>query len=288
MGWWITREGLRNMYPRIVRSAAIKGASLVFLVMFTMLVADGTFAGARATQPGEPVQSAISDPNPATDDGEGYQPGVESDPLAPFNEAMFTFNRKLDDWVLHPVASVYADIAPEALREAVKRFFDNVNVIPRFANNLFQLRFPEAGTEVARLGINSTLGLAGFFDPADHWFGLKENPDDFGLTLRYYGVPTGPYLMLPFFGPSTVGDAVGLAADGAMDPLAYLTPLEVYGPAEAGWDVGQAVNYRSLHLNQFEEADRYAIDLYGAVQDAYLQTRIHRVKELKAGADASQ
>ncbi len=211
----------------------------------------------------------------------GEDQGVYSDPLAPFNEAMLTFNLKLDDWILHPVASGYAFIAPDAVRKSVGRFFDNVDVIPRFANNLFQLRFAEAGGEVARFGINSTLGVAGLFDPADHWFGLKEHPDDFGLTLRYYGAPTGPYVMLPFFGPSTIGDTLGLIVDGAMNPISYVTPWYVYLPVEGGWRVAEAINYRSLHLNQFEEADRYAVDLYGAIQDAYLQTRIHKTKELE-------
>ncbi len=213
----------------------------------------------------------------------GENQGVYSDPLAPFNEAMFSFNLKLDDWVLRPVASGYSYVAPEPVRESVGRFFDNVNVIPRFANNLFQLRFAQAGGEVARFGINSTLGVAGFFDPADKWFGIKEHHDDFGLTLRYYNLKTGPYVMLPFFGPSTITDTVGLAVDGAMNPLSYFVPLWMAVAVGAGQRVGDAVNYRSLHLNQFEEADRYAVDLYGAVQDAYLQTRVHKVKELKEG-----
>jgi phospholipid-binding lipoprotein MlaA len=213
----------------------------------------------------------------------GDNQGVYSDPLAPFNEAMFTFNLKLDDWVLRPVASGYSYVAPEPVRESVGRFFDNVNVIPRFANNLFQLRLAQAGGEVARFGINTTLGVAGFFDPADKWFGIKEHHDDFGLTLRYYNVKTGPYVMLPFFGPSTIADTVGLAVDGAMNPLSYFVPFWMALAVGAGQRVGDAVNYRSLHLNQFEEADRYAVDLYGAVQDAYLQTRVHKVKELHEG-----
>jgi phospholipid-binding lipoprotein MlaA len=208
---------------------------------------------------------------------------VEGDPLEPFNSAMFTFNLKLDDWVLHPVASGYAFVLPQPGREAVGRFLDNVRVIPRFANNAFQLRFPEAGTEVARFGINTTVGLVGLFDPANKWFGLKEHPDDFGLTMRYYGVPTGPYLMLPFFGPATIGDAIGMGVDGLMDPVEWIFPWYISLAEGGGQRVAEAVNYRSLHLNQFEEADRYAIDLYGAVQDAYLQTRTSQVKELKNG-----
>jgi len=103
--------------------------------------------------------------------------------------------------------------------------------------------------------------------------------------MRYYKVPTGPYLMLPFFGPSTIGDTVGIVADGAMDPISYFVPWWVSVSVSVGQRVVEAVNYRSLHLDQFEQADRYAVDLYGAVQDAYLQTRDNRVQELKAGAD---
>lgn len=136
---------------------------------------------------------------------------------------------------------------------------------------------------MARFGINTTAGLLGFHDPADKWFGLKEHSDDFGLTLRYYGAPTGPYLMLPLFGPSTISDTVGGVADGFMDPLSYFVPWYVSLAARGGQTVVEAVNYRSLHLDQFEQADRYAVDLYGAVQDAYLQQRDHRVKELKSG-----
>ena len=216
----------------------------------------------------------------------GEAQAVYSDPLAPFNETMFSVNLKLDDWVLRPVAKGYSFIAPEPVREHVSKFFDNVNVIPRFTNSVFQLHLPQAGTEVARFGINSTLGLAGFFDPAGTWFGLQERPNDFGLTLRYYGVPPGAYLMLPFMGPSTVTDTVGKAADAFMNPLSYLTYMTnvawwVPFSASVGWRLGEAVNYRSLHMDQFEEADRYAVDLYGAVQDFYLQTRQHQVMALR-------
>ena len=249
-------------------------ASSVFAVIFFTTPALSTDVAPLSMNPA--AQSAASAQAPP---GENDQGGY-ADPLAPFNDKMFTFNLKLDDWVLRPVASGYASIAPTPVRESVGRFFDNARVIPRFANNLFQLKLAEAGTEVARFGVNTTLGAAGLFDPADKWFGLKEHPNDFGLTIRYYGLPTGPYVMLPFFGPSTIGDTVGLVADGAMDPISYFVPLWVSVTVAGGRGAVEAVNYRSLNLNQFEEADRYAIDLYGAVQDAYLQTRDHEVKKL--------
>ena len=101
-----------------------------------------------------------------------------------------------------------------------------------------------------------------------------------GLTLGHYRVPSGPYVVWPVLGPSTMRDTVGLAADGAMWPLSYFVPWYIWLPADGGKAVVEAVNYRSLHLNLFEEADRYAIDLYGAVQDGYMQRRQARVNEL--------
>jgi phospholipid-binding lipoprotein MlaA len=203
--------------------------------------------------------------------------GDYPDPLAPFNERMFRFNLKLDEYVLRPVAGGYAWAVPNPARQSVGRFFDNLGVLPRFASDVFQMKVGRAGGEVARFGINTTLGAAGLFDVADSWFGLKERDNDFGLTLAHYGVGSGPYLVLPFLGPSTVRDTVGFAADGAMNPLNYLVPFYVSAAAESGSYAAEAVNYRSLHLNLFEEADRYAIDLYGAVQDAYLESRRHQI-----------
>ncbi len=225
------------------------------------------------------IPARAQDQTPPHPLGENTQ--VYSDPLAPFNEKMFWFNLKLDHYVVHPVAEDYAKVAPVPVRESVGRFFDNINFIPRFANNLFQLRFPQAGTEVARFGINTTVGVAGLFDPADHWFGLKEHPNDFGLTMGHYGMPSGPYLVLPAFGPSTIRDTAGLVADGFMFPLPYFVPWYVSVPTDAGKAAIEAVNYRSLHLDLFEQVDRYAVDLYGAVQDGYLQQRANRLQVLK-------
>jgi phospholipid-binding lipoprotein MlaA len=205
---------------------------------------------------------------------------VYSDPLAPINEKMFWFNLQVDRYALHPVARGYAAIAPTPVRESVGRFFDNVNFIPRMVNNAAQLRMPQAGGELARFGINSTLGVGGLFDPADHWFGLKENPNDLGLTFGHYGVPSGAYLVIPFLGPFTIRDGVGFVGDAFMFPLGYFVPWYVSIPTGVGKGVAQAVNYRSLHLDLFEDVDRYAVDLYGAVQDGYLQSRAHRLQEL--------
>jgi phospholipid-binding lipoprotein MlaA len=213
--------------------------------------------------------------------GPPNQPGsqIYADPLAPFNEKMFWINLKLDKYILRPVATGYAAVLPGDVRRHVGNFWDNVGVIPRFANNLFQLKVGRAGSEVGRFLINSTLGGVGFFDVADPWFGLKEHDEDFGLTLGHYGVGMGPYLVLPFYGPSSIRDAVGRAADGAMNPMSYTLAWYISFPAQAGASVASAVNYRSLNLQLFEDVDRYAVDLYGAVQDGYVQRRKKREAE---------
>jgi phospholipid-binding lipoprotein MlaA len=195
------------------------------LTGFLLIITSGLSACASSQTSEAESRGVINAP----DDSAGQQlPGGEAysveraDRLEPFNQAMFAFNRKADDWVLHPVAAKWADVMPQPARASVSRFFKNAGVIPRFANDLFQLQFKQAGTEAARFGINSTVGVAGLFDPADEWFGLKQEDNDFGLTLAKYGVAEGPYLVLPLLGPSTVRDALGGFADGAMNPINYV------------------------------------------------------------------
>lgn len=269
-----------NWMRRLAGTVGLRLAKL----LTTVLVAGAICAMPAFSAEGEAGQgpapgSAPSGPPPGqTNGGQPY-----GDPLVGFNDAMFTFNLKLDTYIVHPVASAYAAVVPTPARESVGHFLDNVSVIPRVANNLFQLHLERAGTEVARFGINTTLGAAGLFDVADRWFGLKEQNDDFGLTLGHYGISPGPYLVLPFLGPATIRDTVGRVADGAMNPLNYLTPFYVYLPANFGKAAIAGINFRSLHLNLFEEVDRYAIDLYGAVQDGYMQKRVADQKHIDEG-----
>ena len=119
------------------------------------------------------------------------------------------------------------------------------------------------------------------FDPADKWFGLKQQDNDFGLTLAKYGVGEGPYIVLPLLGPSTVRDALGGFADGAMNPVNYVVSGAL--AYEAAAKAVAAVNARSENLGTFDNVDRYSIDLYGAVQDAYLQQRKQKENKVRAG-----
>jgi phospholipid-binding lipoprotein MlaA len=259
------------------------------LAGFLVIVASGLSACASSQNPaGEPRGSIIAPDGLAAQRSPGEQlPGEEVyseervDPLEPFNQAMLTFNRTADDWVLHPVAAKWAYIVPQPARASIGRFFKNVGVLPRFANDLFQLQFKQGGTEVARFGINSTLGVGGLFDPADEWFGFKQEDNDFGLTLAKYGVGEGPYIVLPLLGPSTLRDALGGFADGAMNPVNYVVSGAL--PFEAGAKAFSAVNTRSEDLGKFNDVDRYSIDLYGAVQDGYLQRRQQEENRVRSG-----
>ena len=257
--------------PRAKKLASLSIAALLAtLMVVSTALAQAAMGADQAAPPKLPGERAMP----------GEAGGPYPDPLEPFNSAMFNFNVNVDQWVVTPVAKGYSYVMPEPARQSVNNFFRNIGVVPRFANNLFQLHVYNAGDELARFGINSTLGVAGLFDVADSWFGMKQHNDDFGLTLGHYGIYSGPYVMLPFLGPSTARDAVGLVVDGLMNPMSWLLPWYVTVPADVGSKAIDAVNYRSLHPNQFMEADRYAVDLYGAVQDAYMQTRTAELKRL--------
>ena len=206
-------------------------------------------------------------------------PEPTEDPLEGVNQSVFQFNLKVDEYVLRPIATGYNAVMPDAAQRGVHRFFRNLGVVERFANNLFQGEILDAGQEVGRFLVNTTLGGVGFVEVAEPLLGWKENHEDFGQTLAVYGVGTGPYLVLPFYGPSTVRDTVGMVADGAMHPMSHFLSTIQLLAIRAGTTTTRVVNYRSMNLTLFEDADRYAVDLYGSAQDIYLQRRAQQIQE---------
>lgn len=144
------------------------------------------------------------------------------DPLEPLNRRIYHFNALLDEYLLLPALNLYQSVVPEPARTGVSNFFRNLAEINTFANTLLQAKFREAAITLARFLVNSTIGLAGLFDPATA-LGLPRQREDFGQTLGYYGVDAGPYLVLPFFGPATLRSSLGLGASFALnlaiDPL---------------------------------------------------------------------
>jgi phospholipid-binding lipoprotein MlaA len=207
-------------------------------------------------------------------------PQTPPDPLAPLNHKVLKFNANVDDKAFHPVADGWARIMPKPARHCIHRFFDNVAFVPRFSNAMFQLKLKDAGGELARFGINSTVGMAGLFDPADKWFGLKEHDNDFGKTLAAWGMPGGWFVVMPVAGPVNVRNALGHFVDGALNPMNYLVP----GSAEIYTSLAHSVeglNERAENLDKFEgvplRSEQFhpvaldSPDLYEAVRANFFQ-----------------
>jgi phospholipid-binding lipoprotein MlaA len=198
-----------------------------------------------------------------------------ADPIEPWNRAMFQFNDKLYFWVLKPVARGYNAVVPEPVRISVRNFFRNVTMPIRFVNCLLQGKLKGAGIELARFGLNTTVGLAGFFDVAKSRFELDARKEDLGQTLGLYGMGGLMYIVWPFLGPSTVRDTIGFAGDTFLDPINYINPFE----ASMGVQSYERINGTSLELGTYEEMKKSALEPYIAIRDAYVQYRKAQIKK---------
>ncbi len=197
-----------------------------------------------------------------------------ADPIEPVNRAIFVFNDRAYYWFLKPVAKGYDYVVPQSVRVAVRNFFLNLATPIRVANNLLQGNLRATGTELARFTINSTIGMAGFFDPAHDGFHLDRKDADLGQTLGKYGLGQGMYLVLPILGPTTLRDGAGRAGDTFLDPISYLQPTE----AAVGVDAYKMENNLSLRIGEYEDLTEPALDPYIAVRDAYAQNRARSVR----------
>jgi phospholipid-binding lipoprotein MlaA len=201
-----------------------------------------------------------------------------ADPIEPFNRAMFQFNDKLYFWALKPVARGYSAIVPEPARISVRNLFKNVKMPIRFVNSLFQGKFLGAGTELARFGINTTIGVAGLLDVAKDTFDLDPSDEDFGQTLGFYGMGGVMYIVWPIMGPSTVRDTIGMAGDSFLNPvsyISYISPFEV----SIGVSVYEQINKTSLDLGTYEDLIASSIEPYIGVRDAFIQYRKKQINK---------
>lgn len=203
--------------------------------------------------------------------------GDVRDPWEGFNRAVFTFNDGLDRWVLEPVAKGYNVVTPDELQRCIRNFFWNLRVPIQSVNGLLQGKPVQSASDVGRFTVNTTLGLAGFLDPATY-FGLSRHDEDFGQTLGVWGVPNGPYLVIPVLGPSTVRDAGGLAVDSVLTPTWYFLDAAV----TVGSRVVDTINMRSLVLEDIQHAREASFDFYTAVRSAYLQHREALLRDREA------
>jgi phospholipid-binding lipoprotein MlaA len=198
--------------------------------------------------------------------------GQIADPWEGFNRAMFSVNEVLDEDMLFPIASAYVGLVPRLVRTGVSNVFNNFSDLWSAANHLFQGKLENATVMTMRFVTNSVFGVAGLIDIAGA-VGMERLPEDFGQTLVRWGVPPGNYLVLPFFGPSTVRDAAGLPLDVAATP-AYAIDQGGFRPVVTGL---QIIDGRARLLGATQLLDQIALDKYSFVRDAYLSRRLYLV-----------
>ena len=195
--------------------------------------------------------------------------GVKRDPLEPLNRAVYKFNDVADKAVIKPVAQIYHDALPNFVRTGVTNFFSNLGDVVITVNDLLQFNFPQAASDTTRVFTNTTFGVLGIFDVASEW-GLEKHDEDFGQTLGYWGVGSGPYLVLPLLGPSTLRDGAGMfLVDNQIDPVLNIEPVSDRNAAI----VLKTVNTRSNYLGVGKTLEEASFDPYAFLRDGYLQRR---------------
>ena len=204
----------------------------------------------------------------------GVEPSPR-DPWEPFNRSVFEFNEGLDTYLLKPVVAAYRFILPEIVREGIYNFFSNYSDIYTALQNLLQGKPDYAFNDIMRVAVNTLFGLGGLMDVATPG-GLEKHKEDWGQTFGVWGIPSGPYVVLPFFGPSTVRDTFGTAADLETDYLFKYIPDVGLRNSITGLRV---VNARNTYYEAGDLLDGAAIDKYSFLRDAYLQRREYQINE---------
>lgn len=201
-----------------------------------------------------------------------------NDPLESYNRSMTNFNEQVDAMVLKPVATAYKEITPAPVRTGVRNFFANIGDAWSFVNNVLQLRGEAAASSFMRVNVNTIFGLGGVLDVASE-LGIDRYKQDFGLTLGRWGVGTGPYLVLPILGPSTLRDTLALPVDMKGNLVRYVDPVAARNSLYAL----RAVDVRANLLRAGSVLDSAALDKYSFTRDVYLQVRGSQVDAAQRG-----
>jgi phospholipid-binding lipoprotein MlaA len=196
---------------------------------------------------------------------------ADEDPWESINRPIFRFNDTLDTYALKPIAQGYQYIAPQFVEDGVHNFFNNIGDVGNLANNVLQAKPAAAGVDTARLIFNTTFGLLGFIDVGTK-MGLQRNDEDFGQTLGYWGVGSGPFVMLPLLGPSTVRDAIAKYPDTYTSPYRYID----YVPTR---NTAFGINLVDTRASLLSAERLISGDKYTFIRNAYLQNREFKVKD---------
>lgn len=211
------------------------------------------------------------------------QPPNPVDPLEPLNRSVYRFNDTVDRAVLRPVATAYRNALPLMVRSGVNNFFGNLGEVWNLANNVMQLKLQNSAETFMRLNVNTIFGLGGLLDIASE-AGIERHREDFGQTLGRWGVPSGPYVVLPLLGSSTVRDAAALPVDRYGDALTAVHDI----PARNSLYGLRLVDERARFLRASQMLDDAALDKYSFTRDAYLQRRRNAVSDGKASGGGDE
>ena len=195
-----------------------------------------------------------------------------ADPLEPLNRKVTAFNDLADDLVLRPVAIIYGQVLPTPVRKGIGNFFSNQSDVMSFFNSLLQLKLDAASKNAMRVAINTTIGLGGVIDWATE-FRIDKHKEDFGQTMAFWGVSSGPYVVLPFFGPSTVRDSFGLVVDTKTDVNQQLKDIG----ARNTMTILRLTDKRERFLSLSDAVKQASLDPYTFTRDAYLQKRLNDI-----------
>jgi len=211
------------------------------------------------------------------------------DPWYGWNRGAHTFNEDADRFVIKPVAEAYQWITPEFVDQGVTNVFENIKDVRVTINDLLQLKMAQGGMDFSRLLVNSTLGVGGMIDVAT-MFDLPKHNEDFGQTLGVWGVESGPYLVLPFFGPSTPRDAVGLIGDALFNPLTYVALIgsaaNIATASSRALDIADIRSDLIANEKIMEEATSSSVNSqYNFIKNAYEQRREYLVNDGKTTED---
>tara|TARA_B100000035_G_scaffold278146_1_gene256892 strand:- start:11981 stop:12739 length:759 start_codon:yes stop_codon:yes gene_type:complete len=204
----------------------------------------------------------------------------DDDPLEPMNRVIFGFNEIVDDNVLEPVAEGYRYITPDPVEDSITNFFNNLGEINTIVNSALQMKLDKTISSSSRLVINSTVGIFGLFDVASK-LGIPKHKEDFGQTLGYYGISPGPYLVLPFFGPSTFRDAPGLYVDVMIEKDISPIYTELHHEERQVIQATNVIDTRANLLKATKILDTAAKDKYIFLRESYLQRRAKMVTDGK-------
>jgi phospholipid-binding lipoprotein MlaA len=224
-----------------------------------------------ATQPSAPESAAAAEQ-------EDF-----NDPFEDTNRQIFDFNQVVDRNVLVPIAKTYRTALPDAMRDSLRDFLRNLRAPLIFVNDAFQGEFERAGQTFARFTLNSTVGLAGFVDVAGRWGQLPYHEDDLGLTFGVWGIPEGPYLVIPVLGPSNPRDLVGQVGEGFGDPWNVLVTGNPWNlrwiPVVRGGVSG--IDQRSRYIETLADIERTSLDYYATIRSLYRQRRAALIRHEK-------